>query len=115
MCFYNSKDRTNNACESQNRMLRNKLGAHRPNIWQFIEALKILENNCSLDIEALSVEGVAVSRARRCTSVAMDAQLQRLSRNLRRNMFRNRDFAITSFLNRACHLNHRVVNNFLPL
>ncbi|KAE8745172.1 hypothetical protein FOCC_FOCC008238 [Frankliniella occidentalis] len=75
MCFFNKADRTNNACESHNRMLHNKVGAHRPNVWQFIEALKVLENNAILDVEAISGEGVEVSRARR--SVSTQTRLER--------------------------------------
>ncbi|KAK3931471.1 Ral guanine nucleotide dissociation stimulator-like 2 [Frankliniella fusca] len=114
MCFFNSTDRTNNACESHNKMLQKKMGAHRPNVWAFIEALKIMENNATLDADALGEEGIAPSRPPRCTSVLLDRQLQQLKRNLRYTIYHNRDHAIRSFLNRAAYLNHRVFYNMLP-
>ena len=53
MAFYNSMFRTNNLCESHNRMLRNAVGAYRPNIYAFINALARLEHNADLDVDLM--------------------------------------------------------------
>ena len=102
MRFFGSTQRTNNACESHNRTLRRTVGPHRPNMRAFIEALKILENNASLDIELQNAGGRA-SRSRRWSAVANDRRLQALSNDLALDVFRNRRRTLQNFLHCASH------------
>ncbi|KAK3910410.1 Tryptophan 2,3-dioxygenase, partial [Frankliniella fusca] len=75
MSLFNSEYRTNNACETVNRMLRRKTGAYRPNVFLFIQAWATLEHNASLDSELLGGGGDA-RRTRRWRSVWTDQQLK---------------------------------------
>lgn len=106
MNLFNARHRTNNACESHNRMLRNKCGAHRPNIYLFIQALATLENNAFLDTELLAL-GLPARPARRARSVFTDIQMQALSNDLHMDLFHNMNETIRNFLGRASHLFNR--------
>ncbi|KAJ1526453.1 hypothetical protein ONE63_009587 [Megalurothrips usitatus] len=110
MCFYKSLHRTNNACESHHRTLRNAIGAYRPNIFSFIEALARLENNAHLDV-LLSLSGGFPSRSRRVSAVATDKHLKRLSRDLRIMSSINQRLAVRQYLQRAVRIMHRAVGD----
>jgi len=113
MSLFNCQHRTNNACETHNRMLRRKVGAYRPNIYLFIEAIASLEHNASLDIDLLKAGGSA-RRTRRWQSVYNDRQIKALSRDLELNIFHNLDEIILSFLQRASHLTLGSFEHHLP-
>jgi len=103
MSLYKRRYRTNNACESHNRMLRKKVGAYRPNVFLFIEALGVLENNASLDVQLLRPGGNP-RRMRKWQSVWKDMNLKNLSKDLDRNELQNRDATVLTFLTRAADL-----------
>ncbi|KAK3908301.1 Cytoplasmic protein NCK2 [Frankliniella fusca] len=105
MTLFESEYRTNNSCETHNRMLRNKVGAYRPNVYLFIQALATLENNASLDCQ-LKFGGNNPRRTRRWKSVYTDRQLKRLSFNLRNQIFHNMNEVVLNFLTRASELFH---------
>lgn len=103
MCFFECLHRTNNACECHNRMLRKAVGAYRPNVYQFIEAVARLEHNAFLDTDYMALGG-RVRRARRWRSVFHDRQLAGLSETLRNEVFRNMDESVRNFLDRSSNL-----------
>lgn len=105
MSFYGAQYRTNNACETHNRMLRSKVGAHRPNIYVFIQALATLEHNASLDTE-LQIGGGNARRPRREQSVYTDTQLKNLCRDLEMDIFHDMIDTVKNFLERAAQLFH---------
>lgn len=109
MSLFNADFRTNNACETTNRMLRRKTGAFRPNVFLFIQAWATIENNASLDSELLG-EGGDSRRTRRWQSVFADRQLKALSRDLLMDIFHDRDETLNGFLSRASHLFHGAFN-----
>lgn len=100
MSFYNSVIRTNNACESHNRMLARHIRGERPNVFIFIEALAKLENNCYLDIGLLA-EGGSPSRTRRWSAVANDRKLKALAKDFQNQVQNAQDNAIRNYLKRA--------------
>lgn len=103
MSLYKSEYRTNNSCETHNRMLRAKTGAYRPNVFLFIQALATLENNASLDSE-LELAGGNSRTARRWRSVFMDRELSRMSHHLEREIFNDMDEVVRNFLSRGADL-----------
>jgi len=103
MTLFNSMHRTNNICESHNKVLRKHVGAYRPNIYAFIDALARIEHATSLSIEALRA-GEPVSRNRRWQSVFADRQLAALTNDLRLDIHVNRNDAVKAFLDRASTL-----------
>ena len=103
MSMFNSMHRTNNCCESHNKMLRKAVGAYRPNIYAFITALARLEHNAALDIESLS-NGGAVKRSRRWQAVYADRAVEALSNDLQADVFRDRDVSVRNFIHRAANL-----------
>lgn len=105
MTLFRSDYRTNNACETHNRMLRTKVGAYRPNVFLFIQALASLEYNAYLDTQ-LEGGGGNARRTRRWRSVFTDRELKKLSYNLEREIFHNMDEVVMNFLRRASNLFH---------
>lgn len=103
MSLFNVEHRTNNSCETQNRMLRAAVGAYRPNIYTFLAALSRMEHNAFLDIDLMR-RGGSARRTRRHRSVFSDAQLKALSDDLRRDVFRDRYTSVKNFLDRAADL-----------
>ncbi|KAE8738407.1 hypothetical protein FOCC_FOCC016113 [Frankliniella occidentalis] len=101
MCVFNSEQRTNNACESNNRDLRRILGNH-PNIFLFMEGLVRIERNTRILIQQLET-GQRVTRPRKRQSIANDETIQRLSDELM-HPHGGLDAAIINFLRRASHL-----------
>ncbi|KAJ1522440.1 hypothetical protein ONE63_001630 [Megalurothrips usitatus] len=100
MRLFKAVHRTNNLCESHNKMLRKAIGAYRPNVWAFIDTLAKLEHNTTLDIEHMRAGGYA-RRARTWKTVWTDEQLLALSRDLEMDVFRDRNEAVRSFVNQA--------------
>lgn len=103
MTFYNALHRTNNSCETLNRLLRKAVGAYRPNVYLFMDALARLEHNAHLDI-ALMQEGGSARRNRRWQSVYSDRQLKALMEDLEMDVFHDRNTAVSNFLERAADL-----------
>lgn len=103
MNFYRCLIRTNNSCESHNRMLRKAVGAYRPNIYSFIEAIARLEHTAYLDYLHMRGGGDAKS-TRRWKSVFTDRYIISLSRDLDEDLFYDRDETIWNFLDRASDL-----------
>jgi hypothetical protein len=103
MSLFLSMHRTNNCCESHNKMLRKRVGAYRPNVFKFIDALAYLEHKAHLDIMLLR-NGGNPSRTRRWQSVYTDQQLAALSEDLQNDVFRNMNESVKNFLHRASHL-----------
>lgn len=103
MTFYRCLLRTNNACESHNRQLRKAVGAHRPNVYSFIEALSRLEHTAYLDYIHMRGGGDAKS-TRRWRSVYADRTLDSLCNDLERDIFHDREVTIWNFIDRASHL-----------
>ena len=103
MSFYDAIHRTNNACETHNKMLRKAIGACRANIYSFIEAIARLEHNADLDFEAM-IGGEDAKKARRWTSILTDRKIQALNKHLRDQIFHNMDETIMSFIDRAAIL-----------
>ncbi|KAK3921644.1 Anthranilate--CoA ligase, partial [Frankliniella fusca] len=71
MCVFGSFHRTNNTCESHNRVLNNYVGVRHPNIYHFIVALLALEASAYADAVALFM-GNPPNRGRRLRSIALD-------------------------------------------
>ena len=109
MSLFNAPHRTTGFCESHNRMLRKQVGAYRPNVYLFIEALARLEHNASLDIEFM-MEGGTVRRSRRCVSIYTDRQLAGLCNDLDMDIFHNLGETVSNFLSQASHLFHDSFN-----
>ncbi|KAK3910275.1 Transposase for insertion sequence element IS905, partial [Frankliniella fusca] len=105
MRLFNSLERTNNLCESHNKMLRTKVGAYRPNMWAFIDALSKLEHNAHLDSMLLN-EGGQARRTRPCRSVWTDNNLRAISSDLVEQVFHNRNETVSNFLRKAIRLFH---------
>ena len=105
MLFYNCLLRTNNSCETHNRMLRKAVGAYRPNVYAFIEAIARLEHNANLDIDLMR-RGGAARRTRRWISVYTDRQLRALSNDLEMDIIDDREETIWNFIDRAAFLFH---------
>ncbi|XP_034246305.1 uncharacterized protein LOC117648159 [Thrips palmi] len=103
MCLYKSEIRTNNSCETHNRMLRNKTGAYRPNVFLFIQALATLENNAILDSE-LHISGENPRRTRRWKSIITDRILSNLTYHLEREIFHDMNETVMQFLTKASDL-----------
>lgn len=101
MCVYGSIHRSNNTCESHNRMLLNFVGVPHPNIYNFIASLASMEANAYADAMALDA-GERPGRARKLSSIFLDNSLRNLYRGIR-NPPGNRDDAILRFLQRAVH------------
>ena len=100
MAFYKAAHRTNNACETHNRMLRTAVGAYRPNIFLFIEAIARLEHNANLDIDLMRLPEEA-RRTRRWQSVYTDRQLEMICNDLEMDIFHDRDDTIWNFITTA--------------
>ncbi|KAE8745029.1 hypothetical protein FOCC_FOCC008341 [Frankliniella occidentalis] len=112
MSFWECRHRTNNACESHHRSLKRKVGAHRPNVFQFIEALASIEQTAYLDMALLLTEGKQPNRTRRWSSILADRSLMGLNRAITGpRLLRNRDNLIRHFLSRAAELNYGLVND----
>lgn len=114
LSLFDCLHRTNNSCECHNRMLRRAVGAYRPNVYLFIEALARLEHNAFLDTDYM-VLGGRVRRARRWQSVFHDRELSGLCETLRNNVFINMEECVGNFLSRASNLfrgafDHHVAN-----
>lgn len=103
MSLFDADHRTNNSCETQNRMLREAVGAYRPNIYAFIAALARMEHNAFLDTDLMR-RGGSARRARRQRSIFCDDQLRALSDDLRMDVFHDRYNSVKSFLD---HVEHR--------
>ncbi|KAK3929544.1 UPF0251 protein [Frankliniella fusca] len=103
MSLFESVERTNNSCESHNRMLRSAVGAHRPNVFLFIEALDKLEHNASLDAEYMG-QGGHVVRSRRWSTLLADDMLNSLALDLNGDLFNDLGETVYNYLRRASHL-----------
>jgi len=103
MSLYKAISRTNNISETHNRILRSKVGAYRPNVFLFIQALALLENNACLDTDVLAPGGNP-RRTRKWQSVWTDERLKNLSRDLELGLFHNMDGTVLQFLTRASEL-----------
>lgn len=112
MSCFNSEHRTNNSCETHNRMLRKKVGAYRPNVFLFIEALATLEDNANLDVFHMA-DGGQSRRARRWQSVLRDRQIKALNNDLEMDVFHDLTETISQFLSRASKLSHGVVQELI--
>jgi len=112
MNLFKSTERTNNLCESHNKMLRKAVGAYRPNIWAFIDALAKLEHNAYLD-SINRREGGTPSGPRSCRSLWTDNNLLALSEELEEEVFHDRNNSVRDFLYRAINLFHGAFQNHL--
>lgn len=83
--------RTNNICESYNRLLSSQLGPHHPNIYRFIEVLAKSEDNALTDIWTL-FGGHQGSRPRRSSALANDSRIQNWTSHLNNGLITIRDF-----------------------
>ncbi|KAK3921439.1 DNA excision repair protein ERCC-6-like 2 [Frankliniella fusca] len=101
ICVFGSEHRTNNTCESHNRMLKNFVKVAHPSVYQFISALISVESNADADASALS-QGERPNRRRRFSSVMLDRRLRNLMRQIR-NPPDNVDNAIMRYLDNALH------------
>lgn len=110
MNLYRARHRTNNSCETHNRMLKNKVGAYRPNVYMFIQALGTLENNAFLDSQ-LEISGEPARNSRRERSIFADRQMLNLSRDLEEDIFHDLDESIKHFINRAADLFYGAFND----
>ncbi|KAK3919969.1 Ribonuclease HII [Frankliniella fusca] len=80
MCVHGSSQRTNNACESQNKVLREECGIHS-NVYMFLAGLVRLEQknyNILLSLDQFR----RVSRARKTTSIMNDNRIQMATEEL---------------------------------
>ncbi|XP_034254486.1 uncharacterized protein LOC117653153 [Thrips palmi] len=111
MNFWRCVHRTNNSCESHNRMLRKAVGAYRPNVYAFIEALSRLEHNADLDYNYMRNEGGDARPARRWKSVYTDRRLEALSNDLEEDIFHNREETIWNFLQQGSRLIEGAMND----
>jgi len=109
MGFWESMHRTNNLCESHNRMLRKEVGAYRPNVYAFIAALARMEHNADLDVDLMK-RGLPARRSRTWRSAFADRQLQALCNDLREDIFHDRNNTIRRFLDRSCDLLQNAVH-----
>ncbi|KAJ1521126.1 hypothetical protein ONE63_002826 [Megalurothrips usitatus] len=103
MEFYNCTIRTNNACETHNKMLRAEVGAYRPNVYAFIEALARMEHNANLDVFNMNQGG---AKTRRWKSIYQDQNLRNLGTDLEMDIFHDSEEAVRNFLNQASNKFH---------
>ncbi len=103
MSLFESVERTNNSCESHNRMLRSAVGAYRPNVFIFVEALAKLENNANLDAEYMG-EGGGVIRTSRWSTIYADEMLAALANDLNGDILHDLGETVYNDLKRASHL-----------
>ncbi|KAK3926312.1 Alpha-galactosidase A, partial [Frankliniella fusca] len=110
MSFWRCEHRTNNACESHHTVLRHKMGAHHPNIFEFMDRLTEMEQTAYYDVGLLA-EGNLPGRTRRYKSVLTDRRLNGLNRDIvGLRLLRNRNETILRFLVRAAELNVGLFN-----
>lgn len=84
-------------------MLRRAVGAYRPNVYAFIEAVARLEHTAYLDYLHMRGGGDA-KEARRWKSVYADRTLDALCDDLERDIFYDRDETIWNFLDKGSEL-----------
>ncbi|XP_034253510.1 uncharacterized protein LOC117652588 [Thrips palmi] len=101
MCVYGSIHRTNNTCESHNKMLGNFACVPHPNTYNFISALASMEENALADVEALEL-GEQPNRRRKLKSIILDRRLRNLAETLN-NPPGNLDQAILRYIHAASH------------
>lgn len=112
MSFWKCALRTNNSSECHNRLLRQAVGAYRPNVWFFIEAIARLEHNASLDLPHL-VAGGKAKRARSWRSVYADQQLESLADDLEEDVFHDMQETIWNFISQAGDLLQGAFNDHM--
>ncbi|KAJ1528957.1 hypothetical protein ONE63_007325 [Megalurothrips usitatus] len=95
LSVYGLRHRTNNVCESANRLLRSKTGAHRPGLWHFLSALRRNEHCTFLKLRA-ALMGIPASRCRKVSAVNNDTNI----RNYNLQLFRGH-ISINRFLHLA--------------
>lgn len=79
-------------------MLRAEVGAYRPNVYAFIEALARMEHNADLDVVNMNQGG---AKTRRWKSFFQDRNLRNLGTDLEMDIFHNPEEAIRNFLDQA--------------
>ncbi|KAK3930908.1 putative 14.5 kDa early protein [Frankliniella fusca] len=93
MCVYGQPHRTNNVSESCNRMLRSRTGAHRPGLWNFLTAVRRLEQRAVITLHAAQ-HGYPLARARKVSAVNNDMRIM----NYTRLLLVDREISINRFL-----------------
>ncbi|XP_026290929.1 uncharacterized protein LOC113215512 [Frankliniella occidentalis] len=101
MCVFGSYHRTNNTCESHNRVLNNYVGIRHPNIYHFLVALVALEGSAFADSEALRI-GNPPNRGRTARAISLDRRLRNLARGFA-NPPDNINDTILRYLEAALH------------
>ncbi|KAK3923979.1 Protein stu1 [Frankliniella fusca] len=91
LSVYNCPDRTNNACESDNRTLRNAIKFKHPNIFCFLKGVLELEDDSTQDVVVMN-GGLKASRLRRASVLGNDAKVVNLTRDLREGHISCTDF-----------------------
>lgn len=111
MSVFGSSTRTNNACESQNRMLHKEVGTH-PNVYLFIGGLIRLEQRSFNTVMSLE-QGRRVSPSRKRTSILNDKRVKFLSDELINNPPGNIERSIYRFLCISSHTMDGMVEQLL--
>lgn len=88
-----AESRTNNVSESFNRILQDAMRSRHPNMWDFLNAVKNIEDKAVTDIQTL-LNGDSPSRARRASSLANDANIEAWTTDLENNMITLWDFIV---------------------
>lgn len=136
MSVHGSFHRTNNACESHNRVLRDLIGRHQ-NIFRFLglydstceiyfqATLNVLSSSLSFADGLVTLEGEAwadllilqdaehaAGRPRSVTAIVNDRVVERLEEDLRNPVGPRRD-ALLNFLQAASHRLENIIDNAL--
>ncbi|KAK3911685.1 Volume-regulated anion channel subunit LRRC8E, partial [Frankliniella fusca] len=111
MSVHGSVHRTNNASESHNRTLKDRVTVH-PNIYIFISKLLQVEHDTVTDVESLRRGEVPVGRARKTSAIRNDRALRRLEEALINPPGPRRE-AILNFLEAARHRLVNIINDAL--
>ena len=115
MTFFKSMERTNNCCESHNRVLRAAVGAHRPNVFAFMMACARIEHNTYLDIDLMQNHHQCAKRRRRWQSLYADRNLKGISNDLEMDIFHDRNTTIRNFVHQAAGLLNNAFNDHVRL
>ncbi|KAE8740773.1 hypothetical protein FOCC_FOCC013697 [Frankliniella occidentalis] len=104
LSVYDQPHRTNNVSESCNRMLRSRTGVHRPGLWQFLTAVRRLENTATTTLHAAH-RGHPIARAKKLSAVNNDMRI----RNYLNLLLVDHEISIHRFLHLA---STRIMNVF---
>ncbi|XP_052129966.1 uncharacterized protein LOC127751052 [Frankliniella occidentalis] len=101
------EDRTTNCCECDNRMLQDAVREKRPNVWNFIDGVREMEDTTQQDLHVLRKKKKAVRR-RSVSAVANDETIRVLTQELK-----DKHISVASFLKDASYTIVKALNRGL--